>query len=329
MKFAPDVLGLIGNTPLLRLNRVVPKGAATVLAKVEARNPGGSVKDRIALKLLERAVKEGKLKSGGWVVEPTSGNTGIGLALVCAARGYRLVCVMPDKVPVEKIRLLNLLGAETVLCPTAAGPGDPRSYYEVAKRVEKERKAFRPNQYDNPGNPEAHYATTGPEVWDDTDGKLDAFVCGVGTGGTITGAGKFLKEKNPKVQVVGVDPVGSILKEAFDTGTFKAQPKTYLIDGIGEDFVPGALSFDVIDEFVTVNDQDAYTMAVRVAKEEGLLIGSSSGAAIHAAAQVAQRLGKGKVVVVLLPDSGERYLSKLNPEWFAEKGLTLPTAVAR
>jgi cystathionine beta-synthase len=325
MRFATDVLGLVGDTPLVRLNRVVGPDAATVLAKVESMNPGGSVKDRIALKLLERAEKDGRLRPGGWVVEPTSGNTGIGLALACVARGYRLVCVLLDKAPQEKIRLLQLLGAEVVVCPTAVAADDPRSYYSVARRLEKERGAFRPDQYNNPGNPQAHYETTGPEVWRDTDGKLDAFVCGVGTGGTITGVGRFLKGQRPTVRMVGVDPVGSILTEAFETGKFVTQPKTYLIDGIGEDFLPTALSFDVVDQFIQVSDADAYAMSVRMAREEGILVGSSGGAAVHAASQVAKDLGPGRLVVVLLPDSGERYLSKLNPEWFAQKGLKMPS----
>lgn len=329
MRFAVDVLGLVGHTPLVRLNRAVPKDAATVLAKVESMNPGGSVKDRIAIKLLERGEKEGRLQRGGWVVEPTSGNTGIGLALACAARGYRLVCVMPDKVPVEKVRLLELLGAEILLCPTAVPPEDSRSYYSVSRRIERERKAYRPDQYNNQGNPEAHYLTTGPEIWEDTNGRLDAFVCGVGTGGTITGTGRYLKEKKPKVLIVGVDPAGSILKEAFEQGTSKSRPKTYLIDGIGEDFVPATLSFDVVDEFIRVTDADAYAMAMRMAREEGLLVGSSGGAAVHAAVQVAQRMGEGKLIVTLLPDSGERYLSKLNPEWLGQKGLAIPPVTAR
>jgi len=324
MKFAENALGLVGNTPLVRLNRVVPKGVATVLAKVEAFNPGGSVKDRIGLKMIEKAEREGKLKPGGTIVEPTSGNTGVGLAIACAIKGYKLICVMPDKVPMEKRRLLELLGAEIFICPTSAGPDDPASYYQVSDRLVKERHAYKPNQYDNLANPEAHYETTGPEVWRDTEGKVDAFVCGVGTGGTISGTGRFLKEKNKGVRVVGVDPVGSILKEAFETGSFKAKPKTYLIDGIGEDFIPGAVNFQIIDEFIRVPDPDAYSMAMRMAREEGLMVGSSAGAAVVAANQVAQRLGRGKTVVVLLPDSGERYLSKLNKEWFAQKGLTMP-----
>jgi cystathionine beta-synthase len=328
MKFAENALGLVGNTPLVRLHRVVPKGGATVLAKVEAFNPGGSVKDRIGAKMIEKAEREGKLKPGGTIVEPTSGNTGIGLAIACAVKGYKLICVMPDKVPMEKRRLLELLGAEIVICPTAAGPDDPASYYQVSDRLVKERKAYKPNQYNNPANPEAHYETTGPEVWRDTEGKVDAFVCGVGTGGTITGTARFLKEKNPKVRVVGVDPRGSILEEAWRTGTFKAKPKTYLIDGIGEDFIPGALDLKLIDDFITIDDAPAYEMSMRMAREEGIMVGSSAGAAVIGAGQVAQKLGKGKTVVVLLPDSGERYLTKLNKEWFAQKGLTMP-ALAR
>ncbi len=328
MKFAENALGLVGNTPLVRLNRVVPKDGATVLAKVEAFNPGGSVKDRIGLKMIEAAVKAGKLKPGGTIVEPTSGNTGVGLAIACAIQGYKLICVMPEKVPMEKRRLLELFGAEIVICPTEAGPDDPRSYYQVSDRLVKERKAFKPNQYMNAANPQAHYETTGPEVWRDTDGKLDAFVCGVGTGGTITGTARYLKEKNPKVKIVGVDPKGSILAEAHKTGTFKAQAQTHLLDGIGEDFIPGALDLKVIDEFITIEDPPAYEMAMRMAREEGIMVGSSAGAAVLGAAQVAKRLGKGKTVVVLLPDSGERYLSKLNKDWFQQKGLTMP-ALAR
>lgn len=323
MKFAPDALGLIGRTPLVRLNRVVRPKSATVLAKVEAFNPGGSVKDRIGIRMIERAEREGKLRPGGTIVEPTSGNTGVGLAIAAAVRGYKLICVLPDKVPKEKLRLLDLLGAEVVICPTAVAPDDPRSYYEVAKRLVKERGAFRPNQYENAANPDAHYDTTGPEIWQDTEGRVDAFVCGVGTGGTITGTGRYLKEKNAKVRVVGVDPRGSILKEAFETGRFVSRPKTYLIDGIGEDFVPGALDMKVIDEFLTIEDAEAYAMTMRLAREEGLLAGSSGGAAVAGALAVASKLGPGKTVVVLLPDSGERYLSKLNADWFREKGLAL------
>jgi cystathionine beta-synthase len=326
MRYAENALGLVGNTPLVRLHRVVAPDAALLLAKVEAFNPGGSVKDRIGLRMIEKAEREGRLKPGGTIVEPTSGNTGVGLAIAAVVKGYKLICVMPDKVPMEKRRLLELLGAEVVICPTAAGPDDPRSYYQVSDRLVKERNAYKPNQYDNAANPQAHYETTGPEVWRDTDGRIDAFVCGVGTGGTITGTGRYLKEQNPNVRIIGVDPVGSILREAWETGSFKAQPKTYLIDGIGEDFIPGSLDLKVIDEFVTITDADAYAMAMRMAREEGIMVGSSAGAAVAAAADVAARLGRGKNVVVLLPDSGERYLTKLNKDWFQEKGLTLPVA---
>lgn len=314
----------MGQTPLVRLNRVVEPGGAVVLAKVESRNPGGSVKDRIGLSLLLQAEQAGRLRPGDWVVEPTSGNTGIGLALACAAKGYRLACVLPDKVPAEKIRLLQLLGAETHICPTAVAAEDPKSYYSVAARLERERSAFRPDQYSNPANPEAHYASTGPEIWQDTNGRIDAFVCGVGTGGTITGVARYLKERRPEVRIVGVDPVGSILLDAFEGRAYESRPKTYLIDGIGEDFIPSTLALELVDEFVKVTDSEAYSMAVRLAREEGLLAGSSGGAAVTAAVRLAQRLGPGKIVVTLLPDSGERYLSKLNPDWFARNGLSMP-----
>ncbi|HEX9815988.1 MAG TPA: pyridoxal-phosphate dependent enzyme, partial [Candidatus Thermoplasmatota archaeon] len=253
--FASNVLELVGNTPLVKLHRIPTRGSATVFAKLESRNPGGSVKDRIGLRMVEDGERAGALHPGGTIVEPTSGNTGVGLALAATLKGYRLVCVMPDKVPIEKRRLLELLGAEVVVCPTAVAPEDPRSYYSVSRRLVLERKGFQPNQYANPANPGAHYQTTGPEIWRDMGEVIDAFVCGVGTGGTITGTGRYLKEKNPSVRVVGIDPQGSILKEAHERGNFESKPKTYLIDGIGEDFVPPALDMGVVDEFITVTDR--------------------------------------------------------------------------
>lgn len=326
MRFAENALGLVGDTPLVRLNRVVPPNVGTVLAKVEFLNPGGSVKDRIGVSMIEAAEAAGLLRPGGTIVEPTSGNTGVGLAIAAIVKGYKLVCTMADKAPKEKVRLLELLGAEVHVCPTNVEPDDPKSYYSVAKRLVDERDGFSPNQYFNDANPEAHYRSTGPEIWRDTEGRLDAFVCGVGTGGTISGTGRYLREKNPKVEIVGVDPKGSILKEVFETGENNDPAQGYLVDGIGEDLVPGSLKMDAITSFEQVQDAESYEMALRLAREEGILGGSSAGSAVVGAIRVAKRLGPGKTVVVLLPDSGERYLSKLNDEWLAAQGLVKPQA---
>ena len=323
MEFADTILDLIGGTPLVRLHRVVPPGP-TVLAKLESFNPGGSVKDRIGIQMIEQAEREGRLHPGATVVEPTSGNTGVGLALVCALKGYRLICVMPDKVPREKIHLLEAYGAECVICPTNVPADDPRSYYRTAERLARELPAFMPQQYYNPNNPGAHYATTGPEIWRQTDGAVTHLVVGVGTGGTITGTGRYLKEQNSAVRVIGVDTFGSVYTEYFRTGRLP-EPRPYLIDGIGEDFIPGTVDLSIIDEMIQVTDRDAYRMTMRLAREEGILTGSSGGAAVWAAAEAAASLGSESVMVVLLPDTGERYLSKLNKDWLEEHGLLDPT----
>lgn len=321
VKYAQDVLGTMGNTPLVRLNHVTRDVKCTVLAKLEYFNPGGSVKDRIAPYMIEEEVRQGRLKPGGTIVECTSGNTGLGLALAAALMGYKCVFTMPDKVPVEKEYMLKAYGAEVIRCPTNVAPDSPESYYSVAKRIASERpNAVRPNQYDNQMNPEAHYRTTGPEIWRDTAGEVDAFVCGAGTGGTITGTGRYLKEHNPKVQIVGVDPRGSILCEFFETGKM-GEAGSYLIDGIGEDFIPAAYNFKYIDRMITVEDPDAIIMTRRLAREEGMLVGSSSGAAVVGALRHARDLDADKIVVVLIPDTGERYLSKVHSEkWLADNG---------
>ncbi len=319
MEISDSILELIGNTPLVRLKCVAPE-KPQVVAKLEAMNPGGSVKDRIGIFMIKKAEEEGRLTPGATIVEPTTGNTGVGLALVCAVRGYQLVCVMPDKVPVEKVYLLEAYGAECILCPTNVPPDDPRSYYKTAERIAQERHAFMPQQYYNPENPRAHYMTTGPEIWRQTEGRVTHFVAGVGTGGTISGTGKFLKEKNPDIQVIGVDTVGSVYTEYFKTGRLP-QPHPYLIDGIGEDFIPGTVDLSVIDEIIPVSDKDAYQMTLRLAREEAILAGSSSGAAVWAALQVAASAPPDALIVVLLPDTGERYLTKLNLNWLREHGL--------
>ena len=321
MKIAADILELIGNTPLVYLNKVVPSGGARIAAKIEFFNPGGSVKDRIGVHMIKDAIDRGVLKPGGTVIEPTSGNTGLGLALVANIWGFKTVAVMPDKVPVEKIRLLEAYGVQCVICPTNVDPEDPRSYYETSKRLNRETpNSFLPQQYYNPKNPDAHYKTTGPEIWRDTDGKLSAFVCGCGTGGTITGTGKYLKEQNPNVRVVGIDTEGSVIKGYFETGKIEgAHP--YLIDGIGEDFIPGVYNFDYIDEIIPISDPYAYDITMRLAREESLLVGSSGGAAVAGAIEVAMKMSPNELIVVLLPDTGTRYLSKLNDEWLRSKGL--------
>ena len=321
-----NVLELIGNTPLVRLHKLPGPGAAEVIVKVEAFNPGGSVKDRIGQRIVDDAEKSGRLKPGGTIVEATSGNTGAGLALVAVLRGYRTIFVMPDKMSDEKIRYLKALGAQVIMCPTAVEPEDPRSYYSVSRRLAEETpNAILANQYENPVNPETHYLTTGPELWEQLDGELDFFVAGMGTGGTISGVSKFLKEKNPEVRIVGVDVEGSILHHYFCTGEM-SEAHPYLVEGVGEDMVPGTLSFDNIDEVVTVGDQESFVAARRLSREEGIFVGGSAGSALAGAIRIARREGPGKRVVVLLPDHGNRYLSTFHgDEWMIEKGFLDPS----
>ena len=321
MRYFNNILETIGNTPLVRLSRLMGDVPCMVLAKLEMLNPGGSVKDRIGQKMIEDAERLGLLKPGGTIIEPTSGNTGLGLAMVAAIKGYRTVFTIPDKMSREKLDLLKALGARVVVTPTAVPPDHPESYYKVAERLHRETpNSILPNQYANPANPQAHYETTGPEIWRDTDGKVTHFVCGMGTGGTISGAGKYLKEQNPKIRVIGADPFGSVLKDYF----YKRElvpSHTYKIEGIGEDFVPATTWFDYIDDVVKVSDKEAYLMTRRLAREEGILGGSSSGAALVAAKRVAEKLQASDVLVVLLPDTGTRYLSKAHSEeWLKEQG---------
>ncbi|TMQ58606.1 MAG: cystathionine beta-synthase [Candidatus Eisenbacteria bacterium] len=316
------ILETVGNTPMVRLRHLAAECPATVLAKVESFNPGGSVKDRIAVAIVQEAEAKGLLKPGGIIVEATSGNTGMGLALVAAVKGYRAIFVMPDKVSKEKINLLKSFGAEVVITPTALPPDSPESYYEVAKRIGREMPgAYLANQYYNPTNPEAHFRATGPEIWQQTGGKLDYFVAGLGTGGTISGTARYLKQQNPKIKVIGADPVGSILRDYFYTKKM-VPAKTYKVEGIGEDFLPGTLDFSMIDEVIPVNDAQSLNLARRLAREEGILAGGSSGTALFAAFQVARQAKPGQVVVVLIPDTGERYLSKVHSdEWMRDNRL--------
>jgi cystathionine beta-synthase len=326
VRYHESVIDAVGGTPLVRL-RVVSRGLpCPVLAKLEFFNPGGSVKDRIALAMVETAEREGRLKPGGTIVECTSGNTGLGLAMVAAVRGYKSVFCMPDKVSNEKVNLLKSFGAEVLLSPTAVEPDHPDSYYSVARRVEKERPgAYLTNQYHNPANPQAHYASTGPELWEQTGGRITHFVAGMGTGGTISGTAKFLKEKNPAVRVIGADPVGSILKHYKETGEM-GEAHTYKIEGVGEDFIPGAMDFSVIDEVISCSDRDGLNLTRRLAREEAIFVGGSSGMATWVAIEVARRAKPGDLVVVLLPDTGERYLSKVhNDEWMRDNHLLDPT----
>ncbi|CAZ96740.1 cysteine synthase family protein [Zobellia galactanivorans] len=323
MRYAENILGTIGNTPLVKLNKLTSDLPCLVLAKYETFNPGNSVKDRMALQMIEDAEAAGLLKPGGTIVEATSGNTGMGLALAATIKGYRLICVISDKQSVEKIDILKAMGSEVHVCPTNVEPSDPRSYYATAKRLAKETpNAWYVNQYDNPSNTKAHYLSTGPEIWEQTDGKITHFVVGVGTGGTISGVGKFLKEKNPDIKVWGVDTYGSVFKKYHETGVFdENEIYPYITEGIGEDILPENVDFDIIDGFVKVTDKDAAIYTRRLAREEAMFLGNSAGAAIKGLLQLKEHFTKDDVVVVLFHDHGSRYVGKMfNDDWMREKG---------
>jgi len=334
LQFSRNILDAIGHTPLIKLNKVTTgEVQAMVLAKAEFLNPGGSVKDRVGPAIIADAEQKGLIHPGGTIVEATSGNTGVGLALAAAVKGYKTVFVMPDKMSEEKVRFLRSFGARVVLTPTAVAPEDPRSYYNVARRIADETpNAILANQYHNPANPEIHYRTTGPELWEQTRGKIDIFVAGLGTGGTVTGTGRYLKERNPDIKIVGVDILGSLLYDTWRLGRLpdEVQPKTYKIEGIGEDFLPSTLELDMIDEMVQVDDRESFLMTRRLVREEGIFCGGSSGSAVVGLmkSELVRRLKPGQIAVVLLPDSGNRYLSKLfDDTWMRENGF-LPSSRA-
>ena len=318
MKYFDSILGTIGNTPLVKLNKITNEIDALVLAKLESFNPGNSVKDRMALKMIEDAEADGRLKPKGTIVEGTSGNTGMGLALAAIVKGYNLICVSTDKQSKEKFDVLRAVGAEVVVCPTDVSPEDPRSYYSTSKRIADETpNSWYVNQYDNPSNTQAHYESTGPEIWEQTKGKITHFVVGVGTGGTISGVGKFLKEKNPDIKVWGIDTYGSVFKKYHETGIFdENEIYPYITEGIGEDILPKNVNFDVIDSFEKVTDKDAAIYTRKLAREEGIFAGNSCGAAVRGVIQLKKHFTKEDVVVVLLHDSGSRYVGKMyNDEW--------------
>jgi cystathionine beta-synthase len=323
MKVYNNILETIGNTPLVRLNRLTKDIPAQVFAKVETTNPGNSVKDRMAVKMIEDAEKAGLLKPGGTVIEGTSGNTGMGLALACIIKGYKLICVLNDKQSKEKMDILRAVGAEVVVCPTAVEPTDPRSYYSVSRRLATEiPNSWYVNQYDNLSNRTAHYEQTGPEIWEQTDGKITHFVVGVGTGGTISGTGKYLKEKNPNIKIWGIDTYGSVFKKYKETGIFdENEIYPYITEGIGEDILPANVDFDVIDLFEKVTDKDAAVFTRKLAREEGIFVGNSAGAAINGLLQLKDQLTADDVVVVLFHDHGSRYVGKIfNDDWMRERG---------
>ncbi len=323
MEYAENILDTIGNTPLVKMNVLVKNVDALVLAKYETFNPGNSVKDRMAVKMIEDAEADGRLKPGGTIIEGTSGNTGMGLALVAVVKGYKLICVMADKQSKEKMDILRAVGAKVMVCPTNVEPDDPRSYYSVSKRLAEETpNSWYVNQYDNPSNAVAHYESTGPEIWEQTDGKVTHFIVGVGTGGTISGVGKYLKEKNPNIKVWGVDTYGSVFKKYHETGIFdENEIYSYITEGIGEDILPKNVDFSVIDGFTKVTDKDAAIYTQKLAKEEGMFLGNSAGAAIKGLLQLKEHFTKDDVVVILYHDHGSRYVGKMfNDDWMRERG---------
>jgi cystathionine beta-synthase len=323
MKIYNNILETIGNTPLVKLNRLTVGVKAAVLSKVETTNPGNSVKDRMAVKMIEDAEKAGLIKPGGTIIEGTSGNTGMGLALACIVKGYKLICVLNDKQSKEKMDILRAVGAEVVVCPTAVEPTDPRSYYSVSRRLAAETpNSWYVNQYDNLSNRQAHYEQTGPEIWEQTEGRITHFVVGVGTGGTISGVGKYLKEKNPNIKIWGIDTYGSVFKKYKETGIFdENEIYPYITEGIGEDILPANVDFDVIDLFEKVTDKDAAVYTRKLAREEGIFVGNSAGAAIKGLLQLSGELKEDDVVVVLFHDHGSRYVGKIfNDDWMRERG---------
>jgi cystathionine beta-synthase len=323
MKYSENILGTIGNTPLVRLNCVTKEVNALVLAKVETFNPGNSVKDRMAVKMIEDAEADGRLKPGGTIIEGTSGNTGMGLALAAIVKGYKLICVISDKQSKEKCDILRAVGAKVVVCPTDVEPTDPRSYYSVSKKLGEETpNSWYVNQYDNPSNATAHYEQTGPEIWEQTDGKITHFISGVGTGGTISGVGKYLKEKNPNIKIWGVDTYGSVFKKYHETGIFdENEIYSYITEGIGEDILPKNVNFDIIDGFTKVTDKDAAVYTRKISLEEGIFVGNSAGSAIKGLLQLKEHFKPEDVVVVLFHDSGSRYIGKMfNDDWMRERG---------
>ena len=318
-----NILETIGNTPLVKLNAITKDIKATVLAKIETTNPGNSIKDRMAIKMIADAEKDGRLKPGGTIIEGTSGNTGMGLAIAAVIKGYKCIFTTTDKQSKEKVDALRAFGAEVIVCPTNVEPEDPRSYYSVSTRLEREvPNSWKPNQYDNLSNSMAHYEQTGPEIWDQTEGKITHLVVGVGTGGTISGAGKYLKEKNPNIKVWGIDTYGSVFKKYKETGEFdKNEIYPYITEGIGEDFLPKNVDFDVIDLFEKVTDKDAALMTREIARKEGIFAGNSAGAALAGLMQLKNELKEGDVVVIIFHDHGSRYMGKMyNEDWLRERG---------
>lgn len=323
MKYAQNILETIGNTPMVKLNKIVKDIPALVLAKIETTNPGNSIKDRMAIKMIEDAEKDGRLKPGGTIIEGTSGNTGMGLAIAAVIKGYKCIFTSTDKQSKEKFDALRAFGAEVIVCPTNVDPEDPRSYYSVSSRLEKEvPNSWKPNQYDNPSNAQAHYESTGPEIWEQTDGKITHLIVGVGTGGTISGTARFLKEKNPNIKVIGIDTYGSVFKKYKETGEFdKNEIYPYITEGIGEDFLPQNVDFSLIDHFEKVTDKDAAIMTRNIARMEGIFVGNSAGSAIAGLLQLKNEFKEGDVVVVIFHDHGTRYLGKMfNDEWMRDRG---------